>query len=132
MPRSVYMCTNCMHDLLLGVLQDMTFTILQKACLTWNFFCENQNICLLQGYLLLTSSSFVFIHLIFSHSVHWGSKPPSKTPTLNLQTVQALLFRHFPPIYCFFLTVPNNRIFQWILIILNFVIFNPIPSFKSN
>ena len=53
----------------------------------------------------------------------------------NLQKVQVLFFRQFPPIYCFFVNPPppfKNRIFQWTLIILNFFILNPIPSFKSN
>ena len=38
------------------------------------------------------------------HSVHWGITPSLffAKPPLNLQTVQAPLFRQFPSIYCFF------------------------------
>ena len=46
-------------------------------------------------------------------------------PPLNLQTVQAPLFRQFLPIYCFFLWPP----FQSTYIISKFFIFNPHPIF---
>ena len=60
-----------------------------------------------------------------THSVHRGITPlPTPTPSktlapfsllsllLNLQIVQAPLFRQFPPIYWFFMITPKNRIFQ--------------------
>ena len=54
-------------------------------------------------------------------SVHRGINSPSKTPPplflhslfpLNLQPVQAPLFRQFPPIYYCFVNPPKNLVFQ--------------------
>ena len=77
-----------------------------------------------------------------THSVHWGLSPPQKHQLLfflpnlllNLQTIQALLLRHFASNILIFHAPPppKNRIFQWTPILLKFFIFNPIPSFKSN
>ena len=65
-----------------------------------------------QNNIVNTNSSQKF----FQHSVHWGINPPplkstthlffAKPPPLNLQTVQALLFRPFPPIYWFCVNTP--------------------------
>ena len=58
---------------------------------------------------------------IMIHSVHWGvTLPPQKNttplflakPPLNWQTVQGPLFRHFPPLYWFFVNPNKSRIFQ--------------------
>ena len=66
------------------------------------------------------------------HSVHWGIKPPSKTPPfscqaspLNLKTVQAAPFQAIPPPYWFFVNPSPQKI-------LAFFVLNPILYFKSN
>ena len=41
------------------------FAVLQKAWYAWSFIRETLNICPLKWYLLLTYTSFVFIHLIY-------------------------------------------------------------------
>ena len=75
------------------------------------------------------------------HSVHRGINPPSKTPLpsflpsppLNLQTVQAPLFKYCPLYIGFSWTPPpKSWIFQWAPKISKCFILNPILSFKSN
>ena len=70
------------------------------------------------------------------------STPPSKillpsflpSPPLNLQTVQAPLFRQSPPYILVFRAhpPPKNQIFQLTPKTLKLFILNPILSFKSN
>ena len=57
--------------------------------------------------------------------------PPPPTPSLNLQTVQALSCLGNSPYILVFLEPLINQVFQWIPI-LKFFILKPIPSFKSN
>ena len=54
-----------------------------------------------------------------THSVHWGLNPTSKTsapsflpnPFLNLQAIQAPLFRQFTPYVLLFMHLLKSRIF---------------------
>ena len=62
--RSVQVCTNHTNDFLLGALQHIAITFyITESPTCMNFICENLNVCLLKGYLLLTYYYFVFIHL---------------------------------------------------------------------
>lgn len=101
MPTSVYIYTNCMHDLLLVVLQDETFIYYLSESLTClKFILWKLNICLLKGYLVQNSSSFVFVYLISSikSDLFWVKN----TFVFKEIFVANLIFLHFHSLWFFF------------------------------
>ena len=114
----------------------------------WGWYCQNEGSDLLHTtrLCLYIVCIWCFFNSTPLHSVQvkraLGYQPPLKNSSphfftsslLNLQIVQTTLYRQFSPyLYIVFLWTPlKNRIFEWTLIILRFVIVNSIPSFKSN
>ena len=100
MPTSAYIYTNCMHDLLLVVLQDETFIYYLSESLTClKFILWKLNICLLKGYLMQNSSSFVFVYVISSikSDIFWV-----KNTFVFKEIFVANLILHFHSLWFFF------------------------------
>ena len=74
--------------------------------------CFGSHFSLIWTHSLNTNTGELPSKILWIHSVHWGIPPPPPLHPLNLQAVQAPLFKQSPPYIGLSWTPSKNRIFS--------------------